>query len=261
MKKIRIIVVDDESVVREGIVAILRLQPDFHVVGEASDGVTAVELARKAQPDVILLDLRMPVQDGLTTIPLIKEILPDSRILVLTGQAESDRVFQAIKAGALGFLLKDATRVQLLEAIREVANGQASIQPSIAVRVIQEINHPMQALYTADPLTPRELEALRLIARGLSNKEIGNVLHVHERTVAKYVSSILEKLQLANRTQAALYAIREGLTEPRERKETPPTASIEEMVSLIKPVDESTSPTKPWKAIVKTTKPKSKKRK
>lgn len=218
MKKIRILVVDDENVVREGFVAILRLQSDLEVVGEALDGIQAVQLARKTKPDVVLLDLAMPNQDGLATIPKLKELLPETRILVLTSFAENDRVYQAIKSGALGFLLKDATRVQLLQAIRDVANGQASIQPSIAVKVIQEIDHPSQSLYTVDPLTPRELETLRLIARGLSNHEIAAALFVHERTVAKYVSSILEKLQLANRTQAALYAIREGLTEPRERK-------------------------------------------
>ncbi len=218
MKKIRIIVVDDENVVREGFVAILRLQQDIDVVGEAMDGIQAVQLASKAKPDVVLLDLAMPKQDGLKTIPKLKEILPDGKILVLTSFAENDQVYQAIKSGALGFLLKDATRVQLLQAIRDVSNGQASIQPSIAMKVIQEIDHPAHLLYTADPLTPRELETLRLIARGLSNQEIAMELHVHERTVAKYVSSILEKLQLANRTQAALYAIQQGLTEPRERK-------------------------------------------
>ncbi len=217
-KKIRILVVDDENVVREGFVAILRLAEDMTVVGEALDGLQAVEYARKTKPDVVLLDLRMPKQDGLTAIPQIKEVAPEARILVLTGSAESDRVYQALKAGALGFLLKDATRIQLLQAIREVAGGQASIQPSMALRVIQEIDHPAHLLYTVDPLTPRELETLRLIARGMSNQEIAAELHVHERTVAKYVSSVLEKLQLANRTQAALYAIREGLTEPRDKR-------------------------------------------
>ena len=221
MKKIRILVVDDENVVREGFVAILRLAPDVQVVGEARDGIQAVEEARKTKPDVVLLDLVMPRQDGLATIPQIKEILPDTRILVLTGTAESDRVFQALKSGALGFLLKDTTRLQLLQAIREVANGQASIQPNIAVRVIQEIDHPSQTMYTAYPLTHRELETLRLIAFGMSNAEIAAELGVHERTVAKYVSGVLEKLQLANRTQAALYAIREGLTEPRDKKQPP----------------------------------------
>lgn len=215
MKKIRILVVDDESVVREGVVAILSYQSDVEVVGEAFDGVAAVELARKTKPDVILLDMVMPKQDGLATIPKLREVAPNARILVLTSFAESDRVYQTIKAGALGYLLKDATRVQLLQAIRDVAHGQASIHPSVALKVIHEIDHPSEVLYTADPLTPRELDTLRLIARGLSNQEIAKTLMVHERTVAKYVSSVLDKLHLANRTQAALYAIREGIAEPK----------------------------------------------
>lgn len=217
MKKIRILVVDDESVVREGVVAILSLQSDLEVVGEAENGLEALTLARKTKPNVILLDMVMPKQDGLTTIPKLKESVPDAQILVLTSFAESDRVYQAIKDGATGFLLKDATRVQLLQAIRDVAAGQASIQPSIAMKVIHEIDHPSELLYTADPLTPRELETLKLIARGLSNQEIAATLVVHERTVAKYVSSILNKLHLANRTQAALYAIREGLTASKKK--------------------------------------------
>jgi NarL family two-component system response regulator LiaR len=221
MTKIRILVVDDESVVRDGVVAILSLQPDMEVVGDARNGIEAVKLAHKTKPNVILLDMVMPEQDGLVTIPKLKEILPESKILVLTSFAESDRVYQAVKSGALGYLLKDATRMQLLQAIRDVSKGQASIQPSIALKVIHEMDHPSQLLYTANPLTPREHETLRLIARGLSNQEIADTLVVHERTVAKYVSSILEKLQLANRTQAALYAIREGLTEPRNKDKKP----------------------------------------
>ncbi|MBL8076601.1 MAG: response regulator transcription factor [Anaerolineales bacterium] len=216
MKPIRILVVDDESVVRDGVVAILSFQTDMKVVGEAEDGIKAVEIAKQTKPDVVLLDMHMPKQNGLESIPKLKEVSPKSRILVLTSFAESDRVYQSIKAGALGFLLKDATRVQLMQAIRDVANGQASIQPAIAMKVINEIDHPAELMYTADPLTPRELETLKLIARGLSNQEIATTLVVHERTVAKYVSSILEKLHLANRTQAALYAIREGLAEPKK---------------------------------------------
>jgi NarL family two-component system response regulator LiaR len=216
MKTIRILVVDDESVVRDGVVTILSFQTDMKVVGEAEDGIKAVELARQTKPDVVLLDMVMPKQNGLETIPKLKEASPDSRILVLTSFADSDRVYQTIKAGALGFLLKDATRVQLLQAIRDVAKGQASIQPSIAIKVINEIDHPGELMYTADPLTPRELETLKLIARGLSNQEIASELVVHERTIAKYVSNILDKLQLANRTQAALYAIREGLAESKK---------------------------------------------
>ncbi len=215
MKPIRIIVIDDESVVRDGVVTILSFQEDMKVVGEGADGVKAVELARQLKPDVVLLDMVMPKQNGLETIPKIKDVSPSSRILVLTSFAESDRVYQSIKAGALGYLLKDATRAQLLQAIRDVSNGQASIHPSIAMKVIHEIDHPSELMYTADPLTPRELETLKLIARGLSNQEIAEELVVHERTVAKYVSSILDKLHLANRTQVALYAVREGLTEQK----------------------------------------------
>ena len=212
MKKTKVLVVEDQSVVREGVVAILSLQDDMEVVGEAVDGLVAVEMARRTKPDVILLDMVMPRQDGLTTIPQLKELVPDARILVLTSFAESNRVYQAIKSGALGYMLKDTTRTQLLQAIRDVARGQASIQPSIAMKVIHEIDNPTEATGMTESLTRRELETLRLIARGLSNQEIAGVLVVHERTIAKYVSSILNKLHLANRTQAALYAINQGLT-------------------------------------------------
>jgi NarL family two-component system response regulator LiaR len=211
MKKIRILVVEDQNVVREGIIAILSLQSDIEVVGEAENGIQAVELARQVKPDIILLDMVMPKQDGLETIPRLKEILPDTRILVLTSFAESHRVYQAIKAGALGYMLKDITRTQLLQSIRDVAKGQASIHPSIALKVIHEIEHPTEISQMNEHLTRREVETLRLISRGLSNQEIASVLVVHERTIAKYVSSVLNKLHLTNRTQAALYAIREGL--------------------------------------------------
>ena len=214
MKKIRILVVDDQNVVREGIVAILSFQTDMEVVGEAEDGLQAVEAARKTKPDVILLDLVMPRMDGLTTIPKLRTVIPGARILVLTSFAESERVYQAIKAGALGYMLKDTTRAQLLQSIRDVADGQASLHPSIAMKVIHEFDHPAETTLTRESLTRRELEALQLIARGLSNQEIAAHLVVHERTIAKYVSSILNKLHVSNRTQAALYAIREGLTAP-----------------------------------------------
>jgi NarL family two-component system response regulator LiaR len=217
MKKIRILVVDDESLVREGVIAILSYQTDIEVVGEARNGLEAVEMACKTKPDVILLDLAMPQQDGLSTIPKLIEVVPKTRILVLTSFAETNGVYQSIKAGALGFLLKDATRVQLVQAIRDVEKGQASIPAYIALKVIHDINHPSELMYTTDPLTPRELETLLLIARGLSNQEIAAALVVHKRTVAKYVSNILNKLHLANRTQAALYAIREGLVDTKKK--------------------------------------------
>jgi len=213
MNRIRLLVVDDQTVVREGLAAILANYPDIEVIGQAADGNQALEIIKQAKPNVVLLDMVMPGLDGLATIPKIRESAPNARILVVTGFAESDRVYQAIKAGALGYILKDATREQLVQAIRDVAQGRASLQPSIAVKLIQEINHPSELLYTADPLTRRELETIRLIARGLSNQEIATELFVNERTIAKYVSSILDKLQLANRTQAALYALREGISE------------------------------------------------
>ncbi|HSG46046.1 MAG TPA: response regulator transcription factor [Anaerolineales bacterium] len=212
MKKIKVLVVEDQSVVREGVVAILSLQDDIEVVGEAKDGIDALELAKKNKPDVVLLDMVMPRQDGLTSIPLLKDLVPNAQILVLTSFAESNRVYQAIKLGALGYLLKDTTRVQLLQSIRDVSKGQASIQPSIAMKVIHEIDNPIEDTNMTETLTRRELETLRLIARGLSNQEIALMLVLHERTIAKYVSSILNKLHLANRTQAALYAIDQGLT-------------------------------------------------
>jgi two-component system, NarL family, response regulator LiaR len=160
---------------------------------------------------VILLDMVMPRQDGLATIPKLRAMIPEARILVLTSFAESDRVYQAIKAGALGYMLKDTTRTQLLQSIRDVARKEASINPSIAMKVIHEFDQASDTSHTNRSLTRRELEALRLIARGLSNQEIAAHLVVHERTIAKYVSSILNKLHVTNRTQAAIYAIREGL--------------------------------------------------
>jgi len=216
MKKIRVLVVDDQHIVREGMVAILSLQPDIEVVGEAENGIQAVQLARKTKPDVVLLDMVMPKQDGLTTIPMLREISLNIRILVLSSFAESSQVYQAIRTGALGYLLKDTPRAQLLQSIREVASGQASLQPSIAMKVIHDFEKPKseESDFYREHLTRRELETLRFIARGLSNQEIAMKMVVHERTIAKYVSSILNKLHLANRTQAALYALREGLAIP-----------------------------------------------
>lgn len=216
MEKIRVLVVEDQAVVREGVVAILSFNQDIEVVGQAEDGLQALTLVKTKKPDVILLDLVMPHMDGLTAIPKIKEISPDARILVLTSFAEGDRVYHAIKSGALGYMLKDSTRDQLLQAIRDVAQGRASLHPSVALKVIQEINRPSELSNNIEPLTARELETLQLIARGLSNQEIANALFVHERTIAKYVSSILNKLHLANRTQAALFALREGLADQRQ---------------------------------------------
>jgi NarL family two-component system response regulator LiaR len=212
-KKLRILIADDHAVVREGLAAIITVQPDMELAGQAGDGVEAVELAQALGPDVILLDLVMPRRDGLAAIQAIKQANPQAHILVLTSFADDERVFPAIKAGALGYLLKDAPRDQLLQAIRDVAEGRASLHPEIALKVMRELKEPADLPADRVALTEREVETLRLIARGLTNEEIAAAMVIHERTVAKYVSSILDKLHLANRTQAALYALREGLAD------------------------------------------------
>lgn len=213
MAKLRILIADDHAIVREGLAAILAVQPDMELVGEAVNGAEAVSLAQTLHPDVILLDLVMPRKDGVQAIAEIAQANPAAHILVLTSFADDEKVFPAIKAGALGYLLKDTPRAQLLQAIRDVAEGRAHLHPAIALKVMRELGHPADLPPTADPLTERELDTLRLIARGLSNQEIAAALSIHERTVAKYITNILGKLHLANRTQAALYALRQGLAE------------------------------------------------
>jgi two-component system, NarL family, response regulator LiaR len=213
IKPIQVLIADDHAVVRDGLTAIIASDPALKLAGQAVNGAQAVELARALQPDVILLDLMMPVKDGLSAIADLRRDNPAARILVLTGYAEDDKVFPAIKAGALGYMLKDAPREQLLQAIHHVAAGRVSLHPHIALKVMQELQQPSNLPPTAAPLTPRELETISLIARGLSNQQIAAELSVHERTVVKYVGSILDKLHLANRTQAALYALRQGWAE------------------------------------------------
>ena len=209
-KRLRILIADDHAIVREGLGAIISQQTDMELAGEATNGEDVVALVQELQPDVILMDLMMPRQDGLTSIRKIVGSNAAARILVLTSYADDERVFPAIKAGALGYMLKDAPRDQLLQAIRDVAQGRAVLHPTITIKMMRELNQPID---TFESLTPRELDTLRLIAQGLSNQSIAVQLVVDERTVAKYVSSILTKLHLANRTQAALYALRKGLTD------------------------------------------------
>jgi NarL family two-component system response regulator LiaR len=210
---LRILIADDHAIVREGLEAILSAQPDMTLVGMATNGQEAVSLAASLQPDVILMDLVMPHMDGLAAIQAIRAANLRACILVLTSFADDERVFPAIKAGAMGYLLKDTLRHDLLQAIRDVAQGKISLHPEIARRMIHEINQPAEPDATPDALTDRELETLRLVARGLSNQEVATAMGIHENTVAKYVSAMLRKLHLTSRTQAALYAIREGLTQ------------------------------------------------
>ncbi len=210
-KNIRVLIADDHAVVREGLRTLISAKPGMELVGEATDGNEAVQLALTQQPDVILLDMIMPNKDGLTAIKEIKAENPEARILVLTSFSDDDKVFAAIKAGALGYLLKDSSPQQLIQAIHDVNQGQSSLHPTIALKLIRELNQPPDLPPTEDPLTDRELETLRLVAQGLMNQEIAEKLSISERTVGKHVSNILEKLHLANRTQAALYALRKGL--------------------------------------------------
>jgi len=212
---IRILIVDDHAIVREGQRALIDTEPGMEIVGEAADGVQAVEMARSLQPDVILLDLVMPRKGGMEAIDEIRAHDPHARILVLTSFAEDEQVYAAIKAGALGYLLKDTSPQGILAAIREVYRGEPSMSPTIAKRLMRELQRSSDLPPSEAPLTEREVEVLKLVAQGLPNQEIAEMLVISERTVSTHVSNILGKLHLANRTQAALYAWREGLADAR----------------------------------------------
>jgi NarL family two-component system response regulator LiaR len=207
---IRVFHADDHSLVREGVRALIDTEADIELIGEAENGADTVKRVLALKPDVVLMDLQMPVMSGTDAIIAIKAERPDARILVVTSFADDANVFPAIKAGAAGYLLKDSSPHDLLNAIRDVYNGRSSLHPIIARKVIQELNRPSDLPLTEEPLTARELEILRYIAQGMTNQEIGDELVLSERTVRTHVSHILSKLHLANRTQAALYALREG---------------------------------------------------
>lgn len=211
----RILVVDDHAIVRKGVVSLLTTEPNIKVIGEASNGVEAVQKSKELTPDVILMDLVMPEMDGVQAIQAITSSQPKARILVLTSFATDDKVFPALKAGALGYLLKDSSPEDLIEAIRQVKNGESWLHPAVARKVLNEWAHPEQAAIP-EPLTERETEVLRLLAQGLSNREIAERLVLSEATVRTHVSNLLAKLHLASRTQAALYALREGLANLEE---------------------------------------------
>ena len=207
---IRLFIADDHTIVRSGIRALLATEQDIEVVGEAANGHTAVAGVAQHRPDVILMDLEMPAMGGIEAIQQITADWPNTRILVLTSFATDDRVFPAVKAGALGYLLKDSDPDALVQAIRQVHRGESSLHPKIARKLIQELSRPTGQPPTSDPLTPREVDVLQLVAQGLGNQEIADRLFIGEATVRSHVSNILSKLHLASRTQAALYALREG---------------------------------------------------
>lgn len=213
---IRVLIVDDQAIVRKGIRALLAEVEAIAVVGEARNGQEAVAQALALHPDVTLMDLAMPEMDGLEAIRQITACQAGARILVLTSFVSDDKVFPAIKAGALGYLLKDSEPADLIHAIRQVNRGEPSLHPSIAVKVLQELRRPAEKTPPPNALTVREVEVLRLVAKGMSNRQIATQLTTTEATIKTHVSSILSKLHLANRVQAALYAISEGVTLPED---------------------------------------------
>ena len=204
---IRILIADDHSVVRQGLKMFLALDPELEVIGEAENGAEAVKLAGELQPDVVLMDLLMPVMDGITAIENIRATLPDIEVLAVTSVLEDTAVIRAIRAGAIGYMLKDTQADELCRAIKAAAAGQVQLSPEAASRLLREVRAPE----SPEALTDRETDVLRLLARGLANKEIAQHLSIGEKTVKTHVSHILSKLGVASRTQAALYAARVGL--------------------------------------------------
>lgn len=209
---IRVLIVDDHSVVRQGLKMFLGLDPDLEIVGEAANGAEALRLAGELQPDVVLMDLLMPVMDGITAIGHIRQQHPDVEVIALTSVLEDASVVSAVKAGAIGYLLKNTESDALRRAIKAAAEGQVQLSPEAAARLMREMRQPENP----DALTERENEVLVLIARGRANKEIALDLSIGEKTVKTHVSNILSKLGVQSRTQAALHAVRSGMVPASE---------------------------------------------
>jgi NarL family two-component system response regulator LiaR len=210
--KITVVIVDDHTIVRQGLRTYLELQPDVLVVGEAANGSEAMALVKDNLPDIVLMDLVMPVMDGVDATRAITAMSPSTRVIVLTSFSEDEKVFASIKAGAQGYLMKDVLPGDLLAAIRTVKRGEAQLDPEIARKVMQEFANP-QPVAPKHDLTERELEVLRLIAQGKSNKDISEDLVLSEKTVKTHVSNILQKLHLSDRTQAAVFALRQKIVD------------------------------------------------
>jgi len=209
--KIRVLVVDDQTIVRKGTIALLDQVQEIQVVGEAGDGQAAIEQTAALRPDVVIMDLVMPRVDGIEAIRQIHRTHPEIHILALTSFATDDKVLPAIRAGALGYFLKDANPEGLIQAIQQVAQGLPVLSPEITRRVLHEFSIPTNGSNETEPLTEREIEVLRLVAAGMSNAQIAAQLNIAEITVRTHVSRIFDKLHLENRVQAALYALREGI--------------------------------------------------
>ena len=209
---IRVLVVDDHRIVIAGTRAFLERVEDIEVIGEAYNGAMAVDVYKQLKPNVTLMDLVMPEMDGIEAIRLITKDEPEAKILVMTSFITDDKVFPAIKAGAMGFLLKDSEPQELIDAIRNAHKGQPTLHPNIARKVLRELGRANEDTPIPDPLTDRETEVLRLLAKGVDNEEIAEQLFVAEVTVRTHISRILRKLQLANRVQATLYALKKGIS-------------------------------------------------
>ena len=211
MEEIRILIVDDHPVVREGIGSMLKKEPDFKMVGEASNGLEAIEKARELLPDVVLMDLRMPEMDGVEAISRIKAEKPEVKFIILTTYSDDEYIFKGIAAGARAYLLKDAPRDELFKAIRMVSRGESLIQPVVASRVLDKLAELSRKTPAADTLSDREIEVLRLMAGGQSNKDIADHLSITQSTVKTHITSIFQKLNVTTRTEAVTNALKKGI--------------------------------------------------
>ena len=218
-KVIRVLIVDDHNIVRKGIKALLAEKSDIQIVGEADNGLDAISLSSQLEPDVILMDLLMPKMDGIDATRQITTRQPKVHVLVLTSFVGDEKIFPAIKAGAMGYLLKDSEPAELIQAIYKVYRGEPSLHPIIARKMMKEILDKPSTKPASEPLTAREIEVLQLLAKGLSNDEIAAQLVISEVTVRTHISHILAKLHMANRVQATLYALREGITSIEDTKD------------------------------------------
>ena len=211
MEAIRILIVDDHPVVREGISAMLQHKPDFKIVGEASNGREAIEKARKLEPDVVLMDLRMPEIDGVEAITRIKAEKPDIKFIILTTYSDDEYIFKGIAAGARAYLLKDAPREELFKAIRAVSRGESLIQPVVASKVLDKLAELSKKTTSTEDLSEREIEVLKLMAKGASNKDIADQLSITQSTVKTHITSIFQKLDVTTRTEAVMTALKKGI--------------------------------------------------